>query len=129
MSFESSDGRALCPRTVKLEFDPCPWYLITPSSYLSANWNSNCEWWELNQRIPSASSDWFFSPTCINVDVHRFFIEWNNSTWGKTSNKRISRDTFNTFNMEYIYIDEHLLDRCRKIFDSIVFTFIYIYFK
>lgn len=52
LSFESSDGRALCPRTVKLEFDPWPWYLITSSSYLSANWNSNCNGESLTKEFP-----------------------------------------------------------------------------
>lgn len=29
------------PLSLKLEFDPYPWYLITPASYLSTNWNSD----------------------------------------------------------------------------------------
>lgn len=29
------------PLPLKLEFDPYPWYLITPASYLSTSWNSD----------------------------------------------------------------------------------------
>lgn len=31
------------PPPMKLEFDPYPWYLITWASYLSMNWNSDCD--------------------------------------------------------------------------------------
>lgn len=41
------------PLPLKLEFDPYPWYLITPASYLSTNWNSDRD----SKNHPVSSSD------------------------------------------------------------------------
>lgn len=41
------------PLPLKLEFDPYPWYLITPASYLWMNWNSNRD----GKNQPVSSSD------------------------------------------------------------------------